>query len=172
MKKNLFYLTVIGLSLILFLAFGEPGTPIPTDEILALEGGTLIDGTGAPPVSDAVIIIINEHIASVGSRKDTPIPEGAKIIPLKGTTILPGFINAHVHRGYNEYNLKTWAINGVTTVRDLGGNPKNNLFSFRNKVLKNPRLAYLVAAGTDGHRARRLSHGSLGLANSIVCYFS
>jgi imidazolonepropionase-like amidohydrolase len=35
----------------------------------------------------------------------------------------------------------------VTTVRDLGGNPKNNLFSWRNKSLKNPELARLVAAG-------------------------
>jgi imidazolonepropionase-like amidohydrolase len=129
------------------LVFGVNGTSVTSDEILALKGGMLIDGTGAPPVSDAVIIIKKEHITYVGSQKDIKIPEEARIIPLKDSTILPGFINAHIHNGYNEHNLKTWAINGVTTVRDLGGDPKNNLFSFRNQTLKNPLLARLVAAG-------------------------
>jgi imidazolonepropionase-like amidohydrolase len=147
MKKNLFYLLGVGLSLILFLAWGKLETSVTTDKILAIEGGTLIDGTGAPPLPNAVIIIKNEYITSVGSLKDIEIPEGAEVIPLKGSTILPGFINAHIHNGYNKHNLKTWAINGVTTVRDLGGNLKNNLFSFRNKSLKNPRLARLVVAG-------------------------
>jgi imidazolonepropionase-like amidohydrolase len=147
MKKNVFYLLGIGLSLILFLACGKLGTSVTTDEIIAIEGGTLIDGTGAPPLPNAVIIIKNEYIVSVGSLKDTEIPDGAKVIRLKGSTILPGFINAHIHHGYNKRNLKTWAKNGVTTVRDLGGNPKNNLFSWRNKSLKNPQLARLVAAG-------------------------
>jgi imidazolonepropionase-like amidohydrolase len=147
MKKNHPSLKVFGLSLILFLVVGGTGTSVTSDEIIALEGGLLIDGTGAPPVNDAVIIVKNGYIAFVGSSKDTEIPEGTKVIPLKGTAILPGFINAHIHNGYNEHNLKTWAINGVTTVRDLGGNPENNLFSFRNQALKNPLLARLVAAG-------------------------
>jgi imidazolonepropionase-like amidohydrolase len=147
MKKIPFYMIVIGLCLIQFLPCGEPGPSVSLDEILALEGGTLIDGTGTPPVNDAVIIIKNEYILSVGNRKDTEIPEGAKVIPLKGTTILPGFINSHVHRGYNEHNLKTWAYNGVTTVRDLGGNPQNNLFAFRNTVLNKKECARLIAAG-------------------------
>jgi len=147
MKKNLFFLFGAGLSLILFLACGKLGASVTTDKILAIKGGTLIDGTGAPPLHNAVIIIKNEYITAVGSLKDIEIPEGAKVIPLKGSTILPGFINAHIHNGYNKYNLKTWAINGVTTVRDLGGNLKNNLFSFRDKSLKNPQLARLVAAG-------------------------
>lgn len=123
MKKNHFCLIVLGLSLILFLAYGETRTSVTSDEILALEGGMLIDGTGAPPLHNAVIIIKKEKITSIGSRKDTEIPEGADVIPLNGTTFLPGFINAHIHNGYNEHNLKTWAVNGVTTVRDLGGNP-------------------------------------------------
>lgn len=147
MKKIQFYLIVLGLCLILFLTCGEPGTSAPIDEICALAGGTLIDGTGNPPLSDALIIITNGYITSVGSRINSEIPQGVKVIPLKGTTILPGFINSHVHRGYNEHNLKTWAYNGVTTVRDLGGNPQNNLFAFRNSVLKKKECARLIAAG-------------------------
>jgi imidazolonepropionase-like amidohydrolase len=115
MKKNLFYLIAIGLALILFLASTKLGTSVTTDKILAIQGGTLIDGTGAPALPNAVIIIKNEYIISVGSLEDTEIPKGAKVITLKGSAILPGFINAHIHRGYNKRNLKTWAINGVTT---------------------------------------------------------
>ena len=147
MKKKPCYGIVIGLCLSLFLAFGERETSAASTEVLALVGGTLIDGTGAAPVSDAVIIIKDDLIVFAGGRKDSRIPEGAKLIPLRGTTILPGFINAHVHQGYNEQNLKTWAYNGVTTVRDLGGNPRNDLFGFRNAVLKRSGYARLVAAG-------------------------
>ncbi|UCE42751.1 MAG: amidohydrolase family protein [Candidatus Aminicenantes bacterium] len=147
MKKTPFFAIIVGLCLICFLVSGEYATSITTDKILVLEGGTLIDGTGDAPVFDAVLIIKNGYITDMGSMKSTEVPEGAMVIPLKGETILPGFINAHIHNGYNEHNLKTWAFHGVTTVRDLGGDPKNNLFSFRDKALKNPQLARLIAAG-------------------------
>jgi imidazolonepropionase-like amidohydrolase len=75
------------------------------------------------------------------------LPSDAEIIDVAGATILPGFFNAHVHQAYNENNLKTWAQAGVTTVRDLGGNPQNNLFAFRDRVNQNPQCARLVAAG-------------------------
>ena len=147
MKKTQIFLIVIGLCFPLILAYGEPGTAASSDETIAVVGGMLIDGTGTPPVSDAVITIKNGFITSAGSRKDTKIPEGAKILSVKDAAILPGFINAHVHRGYSEHNLRTWAFQGVTTVRDLGGNPRNNLFVFRDAVLKKTECARLVAAG-------------------------
>jgi imidazolonepropionase-like amidohydrolase len=131
----------------LFLIGGKSGTSSANDECLVLIGGTLIDGTGSPPVNDAAIIIKNQRIVSAGSRTESEIPEGAKTIPLKGTTVLPGFINTHVHRGYNEHNLRTWAHEGVTTVRDLGANPQNDLFGYRDRMLKNLEFARLVAAG-------------------------
>lgn len=114
---------------------------------LVLVHGTLIDGTGAGPIPDSVIIIQNETIAAVGRFSQIKIPEDIKIIDLKGATILPGFINAHVHRGYNEHNLAAWAQAGVTTVRDVGADPRNNLFAFRDRVVTKPQYARLVAAG-------------------------
>jgi imidazolonepropionase-like amidohydrolase len=117
------------------------------NETLALIGGTLIDGTGNPPLRNSVIIIQNGKIVDVGSAEKLDIPDKAEIRTLPGTTILPGFINSHIHRGYNLKNLKAWAQNGVTTVRDLGGNPRNNLFLFRDKSLKDPQNARLVSAG-------------------------
>ena len=91
-------------------------TPIPA---LVLINGTLIDGTGADPIKDAVLVIQGERILAVGPRRSIRIPESAKIIDVQGTTLLPGFFNAHVHGAYNEEKLATWAKEGVTTVRDL-----------------------------------------------------
>jgi imidazolonepropionase-like amidohydrolase len=64
-----------------------------------------------------------------------------------GATILPGFINAHVHRGYSEANLKAWAQAGVTTVRDLGVAPWDDAFARRASLRADPANARLVAAG-------------------------
>jgi len=119
----------------------------PGDEVVALVNGTLIEGTGAAPIRNAVLVIRQGRIAAVGERARVNIPSGAKIIAVQGATLLPGFINAHVHQGYSEQNLKAWAQGGVTTVRDLGASPADNLFSRRDALLKDNLNARLVAAG-------------------------
>jgi predicted amidohydrolase YtcJ len=60
-------------------------------------GGTLIDGTGRPPIKDSVIVIKDEWITAVGKRDQVEIPPGAEIIDASGKTVLPGLIDAHVH---------------------------------------------------------------------------
>jgi imidazolonepropionase-like amidohydrolase len=120
---------------------------VDNDQTLALINGTLIDGTGADPVPDAVVVIRQGRIIAVGSQAGVDIPGDAEIIDIEGATILPGFFNAHVHQGFNEQHLETWAQAGVTTVRDLGAYPANDLFSRRDAFLKDNRYARLVAAG-------------------------
>lgn len=114
---------------------------------LALINGTLIDGTGTDPVHHAVVVIENGRITVVGTRAETTIPENAELIDVEGKTILPGFINAHIHRGYDEQLLKAWAQGGVTTVRDLAASPKQASFSIRDELLKDNNNARLVAVG-------------------------
>ncbi|MEJ2559996.1 MAG: amidohydrolase family protein [Anaerolineae bacterium] len=114
---------------------------------LALIHGTLIDGTGTDPLPDAALVIQEGRILAVGPHAEVEVPIDAKIIDLQGATILPGFINAHVHLGYSEHNLQAWAEAGVTTVRDLGTAPASDLFSRRDELLKDNRNARLVAAG-------------------------
>jgi imidazolonepropionase-like amidohydrolase len=147
MKKQIYFLSFLVLFLFLFPWYQKSGASTTEGDTIALVKGTLIDGTGAPPLINAVVIVKNELITAAGNQENTEIPRIAKIIDLQGGTVLPGFINSHIHRGYNEFNLKTWAKTGVTTVRDLGGNPRSDLFTFRNKVLKDPQYARLVAAG-------------------------
>ena len=115
---------------------------------LVLVGGTLIDGTGAEPLLDAVLVIQGERIVAVGPRGEVQIPPDARWVDLPaGATLLPGFINAHVHNAYQEYHLKTWAQEGVTTVRDVGAPLGFPYFSTRDRLGANPELARVVSAG-------------------------
>jgi len=118
---------------------------------LVLINGMLIDGTGSDPVMDAVIVIEGERITAVGAHAQASIPPNTPIIDVQGATILPGFINAHVHQAYDREALEVWAQSGVTTVRDLGivrngGNP-SDLFDLRDEISQDPRYARLVAVG-------------------------
>lgn len=119
----------------------------PLSPALALVNGTLIDGTGAAPVQNAVLIIRDGRIIATGSRSVVPVPEQAQVIDVQGDTILPGFVNAHVHGAYNLDKLEAWAQAGVTTVRDLGARSNPAPFSIRDEANRQPRYAHLVAAG-------------------------
>jgi imidazolonepropionase-like amidohydrolase len=124
-----------------------PPTETPGEPVLVLAGGILIDGTGAPPVPDAVVVIRGSRILAVGRRIDATIPANARVIDIAGGTILPGFINAHVHAGYDAVNLRAWAQAGVTAVRDLGVAPWDDAFVRRDALGRDPANARLVAAG-------------------------
>ncbi len=117
---------------------------------LALANGTLIDGSGADPIPNAVILIAGDKILAAGSQKTIPLPAGVRTIDLAGATILPGFINAHVHRGFNKANLQAWAQGGVTTVRDEGTSTGQiaQLKAFRAEVAADPQYARLISAGS------------------------
>jgi len=64
---------------------------------IAIVGGTIIDGTGQPPIPDGAVVTRGSRIVAVGSRKDIAIPEGAEIIKAEGRTVMPGFIDSHTH---------------------------------------------------------------------------
>lgn len=66
-----------------------------TTAVTAVRAGTLIDGRGGPPVRNAVILIRNQRITAVGAG--LAIPAGARVVDLSRHTVLPGFIDAHVH---------------------------------------------------------------------------
>ena len=114
---------------------------------IALIHGALIDGTGGDPLSNAVLIIENGKISAVGRMGEVSIPSGIQTIDLEGKTILPGFIDAHVHGSNNAYSLAAWIKAGVTTVCDLGSSPDPYFFAFRDATLTHPDYARIVAAG-------------------------
>ena len=67
----------------------------PPAQVTAIRAGTLIDGTGGAPVKNAVIVVQGGRITAAGAN--VAVPSGATVIDLSGFTVLPGFIDAHVH---------------------------------------------------------------------------
>lgn len=61
----------------------------------------LYDGTGAPPVDDAVLIVAADGtIAAVGARQQVGRwPEKAVAVDLGGAVIIPGLVDTHSHIG-------------------------------------------------------------------------
>ncbi len=79
----------VGLFLPLSLLAQQPAP------ITAIKAGTLIDGSGGAPVKNAVVLVQGERITAIGAG--VAVPAGATVIDLTGFTVLPGFIDAHVH---------------------------------------------------------------------------
>lgn len=124
--------------------------PSESSRSVALVNGTLFDGTGAAPVPDGVLLVRDGRIAAAGTKTAVRIPDGARVIDVRGGTILPGIINTHVHGAYVESHLRAWARAGVTTVRDLhaASNQLTAAFAMRDRTLATPELARIVAAGS------------------------
>jgi len=139
-----------------------------------LTGATLIDGTGAPPVTGRAVVVEDGRIAAVVGEREAP---AGTTLRLDGLTLLPGLINCHVHLCFNgeadpaatmlreSYPMtviravQRARINveaGVTTVRDLGGRDYAELAvrdAIRQGLIPGPRT--LVAGRgiciTGGH---------------------
>lgn len=119
--------------------------------VIALEGGTLIDGSGGEPVKDAVIIVREGHIEAVARVNEIAVPHGAQEINLVGKTIIPGLIDAHAH-------VERWAVQryvawGVTAVRDMGASSTDSALALRNDLnlgsVLGPRM-FTCGAMLDG----------------------
>lgn len=107
---------------------------------LAFTQAYLIDGSGAPPLENASVVIKGQQIIAVGQQVE--IPADARVIDVQGKALMPGLIDVHVHLGdtvinssahrgertfggaafsHNyRYARETLLKYGVTTVRSLG----------------------------------------------------
>jgi hypothetical protein len=106
---------MLGFFLVLFAGFRSRAQSQNQGQILVVQGGTLIDGTGRTPVKDAVIVIEGNRIKEVGAKGKVTIPPNARIINADGRTILPGFIDTQA-QGNWEWQPPLWLHFGVTTV--------------------------------------------------------
>ena len=128
----------------------SPGLGQTAGGVVVVEGGTLIDGTGARPVANAAILIENGRIQQIGKQGELNIPAGARVIQANGKYIIPGLIDSHVHYGM-PWLHRLYLANGVTTVRDLGGSI-DRLMTLREEIavgnILAPRL-YISGMGIN-----------------------
>ena len=140
-----------------------------------LHCGRLIDGKSDQVQSEMTVVIDSNRIVRVEKGFAEP-PQDAQLIDLKEKTVLPGFIDLHVHiqnqsskdnysKGFrlNEADValqavpyaRTTLLAGFTTVRDLGGDGVN--IALRNAInaghVEGPRIltAGKSIATTGGH---------------------
>ena len=68
-----------------------------------ITNGTLVDGTGRPPVRDAAVVVRDGRIAYAGPRRGRSAgrrPDAGARIDARGGTIMPGLVEAHFHPTY------------------------------------------------------------------------
>lgn len=72
-------------------------------EAMLIEGGTVIDGTGAPP-RPADVFVEDGAIAAVGEEARTRADHARKAekFDASGLTVMPGLIDAHCHLGFDD----------------------------------------------------------------------
>jgi imidazolonepropionase-like amidohydrolase len=117
-------------------------------ETIVLKGGRLINGTGRPPMEDAVVCIENGRFKTVGNLNEIAVTTDETVIDTTGKTLIPGLINLHVHLCLDPKkdsqsfcmeestvalalqslkNARIALAHGVTSVRDLGAKEGVNL---------------------------------------------
>lgn len=156
----------------------RPEAPIGKG-VVAIKAARLIDGTSKPAIANAVVVVTDNIITAVGPASQVRVPNGAKVIDLGNSTLLPGFIDSHTHvigrvvgdpdgpssdvkdyQGFgailgtrNAYNL---LMAGFTTIRNVGA-PNFDDMSLRKAInegwIAGPRM---ITAGysigiTGGH---------------------
>ncbi|HET7923079.1 MAG TPA: amidohydrolase family protein [Gammaproteobacteria bacterium] len=152
--------------------------PATASEVVALKAAHLFDGVSGKLVDHGVVVVENGKITAVGN--DVKVPANARVIDLGNATLTPGFIDAHVHLGFQgsdnwyrdfyhsmmrfpaeqalygaQYARRTLEA-GFTTVRDLGSTDYISL-GLRNAinagVIEGPRMliANYAIGSTGGH---------------------
>jgi imidazolonepropionase-like amidohydrolase len=146
---------------------------------------TIIDGTGAAPIENGVLDVTPDGlIGFVGTAADAPPPVvGTEVRDLAGRTLLPGFIDCHVHLGFSladgpfhgvqndpalvvlesAARIRATLDAGVTTARDLGGLTLGFREAIDRGLIPGPRLklAVRVISHTAGHGDMHLHGGSV-----------
>jgi imidazolonepropionase-like amidohydrolase len=171
-SERLFLRTTRGWKIAVSTAFpAPPGTP-PAP--VALTGATLVDGTGAPPVADAVVLVREGRIVCAGSRAACRVPAGVDTMGLAGRWVIPGLIDAHVHfsqtgwvdgrpdaldlrdrypyertvadlEAHPERFFRAYLCSGVTAVFDVGGYAWT--WGLRARAEREPGAPHVAAAG-------------------------
>lgn len=149
-----------------------------TAQAVCLSSARLIDGTGAPAVERATVVVADGRIGEIGANGE-PAPAGAFEVDLEGRTLMPGLVDAHVHvsafdmpqalKGQEAVapevrhyliaqGLGRMLRMGITTVRDVGAFGDDLLHArqaIRLGAIRGPRIlacGRIVSATSAGGR--------------------
>lgn len=135
---------------------------------LALVGGRVITMRGDEVIEDGVVVVKGNRIVAVGEREKVRVPRDAKVVDVRGKTLMPGLVDVHWHGVMGADGLtpeQSW-VNyaslgfGVTTIHDPS-NSTGEVFAHaelvRAGLVTGPRIfstgTILYGASGAGYRA-------------------
>ncbi len=146
---------------LLYIGLGAVGAQAQTP--IVIRNAVIIDGSGGSPIENGSVVIRGRTIEAVGAAANVVPPPGARVIDAKGSAVMPGLADMHVHLtggwdgisvdllSYRRY-LNALLFAGVTTVLDVG-NVQPYVLQLRQEVaagrLAGPRI-YAAGALLDG----------------------
>ena len=84
--------------------------------LTALTAATAIGPNG--PIRDAVVLIEDGKIRSVGTQADTPVPAGAQTKSFGANVLAPGYLDIHIH-GAAGYDVMQADNTGMTRIQTM-----------------------------------------------------
>jgi imidazolonepropionase-like amidohydrolase len=94
-----------------------------TNQPLALTNVTVIDATGRTPQPGMTVLIAAGRIVSISPSTAAKPGPGDRVEDCTGKFLIPGLWDMHVHvSNAGDLESRLFVANGVTTIRDMGGN--------------------------------------------------
>jgi imidazolonepropionase-like amidohydrolase len=90
---------------------------------IAIVGATVVPMDRDGTLPDRTVLVRGDAILAVAPVKEIDVG-AATVVDGKGKFLVPGLADMHVHM-MEESDLRLFLLNGVTTVRDLFGSPRN-----------------------------------------------
>jgi Tol biopolymer transport system component len=107
---------------------------------VVLRGAKVITMRGTEVIADADVVITDNRIAALGRRGTVAVPQGARVIDLKGHVIMPGLVDIHAHwevrhsvLDTEDYTFMANLAYGVTSGRDPQTST-NDTFAYQDLV--------------------------------------
>jgi imidazolonepropionase-like amidohydrolase len=92
---------IFAAALAALLPWGSARAQAPSG-VVAYEGARLIPGDGRPAIERAVLLVDGNRIREAGVAGRVAIPKNARRVDLSGKTLVPAFLNAHTHPGFQK----------------------------------------------------------------------
>jgi imidazolonepropionase-like amidohydrolase len=145
--------------------------PAPAPIVIA--HATVINPSTSSVQANRTVVITGDHITSVSDAAKFQSPKNARVIDAAGQYLIPGLWDMHVHSAFGDWFpggrdiiLPLFIANGVTGVRDMGGDAPV-LFEWRKQItdgkIVGPRMV-ISGPMLDGY----LPNGKLRFPSSVA----
>src|SRR5271163_5321309 len=138
MLVSLRFLVVIAFFLLPKLVCTAQYNPAPGPTVIT--HATVLNPGTSSVQRNRTVVITGDHITSVSDTDKFQLPKNARVIDATGQYLIPGLWDMHVHSAFGDWFpggrdiiLPLFIANGVTGVRDMGGDI-SVLFAWRKEI--------------------------------------